>query len=242
MSDNPNMIEYERPRFERLWDEKRSPSCFANGYHQCDGYFLTWLNESRKVIKQWFDREFSVNEIEDFCIAINIVCSNFFKDFIEYFRCKKWEKTGVIWWSLLDMWPMMFNYSVVDSEYHKKMQYYWIKQMHQDVCLMITSDEAYGQPELYVSNDTLKSVKGSYKIFEVDGKGNREQIYQGLISVDANTSVKLGNIYSKNEKSLLILEWEINGKKHYNHFVTGWFLYNFDEYKLWCKILEELYK
>ena len=71
------------------------------------------------------------------------------------------------------MWPMMFNYSVVDSEFHKKMQYYWIKQMQQDVCLMITSDEAYGKPELYVANDTLNEVKGSYKIYEVDGKGNR---------------------------------------------------------------------
>ncbi len=242
MSDNPNMIEYERPRFERLWDEKHSPNEFANGYHQCDGYFLTWLNESRKVIKQWFDRDFRVDEIVDFSIAINIICSNFFKDFIEYFRCKKWNKTGVVWWSLLDMWPMMFNYSVIDSEFHKKMQYYWIKQMHQDVCLMITSDEPYGQPKLYIANDTLKAAKGSYKIYEVDGKGGKELIYQGLFNQTANSSAKLGAIYSKNEKSLLILEWEIDGQKYYNHFVTGWFKYNFDEYKLWCNILYELYK
>jgi len=242
MSDNKNMIEYERPRFERLWDEKRPPSHFDNGYHQCDGYFLTWLNESRKVIKQWFDKEFGVNEIEDFGIAINIICSNFFKDFIELYRCKKWTKTGVIWWSLLDMWPMMFNYSVVDSEFHKKMQYYWIKQMQQDVCLMITSDEAYGKPELYIANDTLNEVKGSYKIYEVDGKGNRKQIYQGLFNQEANSSTKLGAVYSNNEKSLLVLEWEIDGKLHYNHFVTGWFKYDFEEYKLWCNILYDLYK
>ena len=114
--------------------------------------------------------------------------------------------------------------------------------MHQDVCLMITSDDAYGQPELYISNDTLNNVKGCYKIYEIDGKGNKEQIYQGIINQEANSSQKLGIINSKHEQSLLIIEWEIDNKKYYNHFVTGWFLYDFDEYKAWCKYLEELYK
>ena len=73
---------------------------------------------------------------KDYALAVNIICAEIFKDVIEYSRVNYPKKTGVLWWSLYDMWPMLFNYSVVDCDGQRKLPYYWIRESQQDVALI----------------------------------------------------------------------------------------------------------
>ena len=114
--------------------------------HQLDDYFVSWRQEGKELVEQIFGRDFTVEQWDDYALAINYVCACLFKDVIEYCRAHKWQKTGVLWWSLIDMWPQGFNYSVVDYDFHKKPPYYWIRQSQQDFCLMIVRDEEGGSP------------------------------------------------------------------------------------------------
>lgn len=44
------------------------------------------------------------------------------KFFIEQTRLKKWRRTGIIWWNMLDCWPQISD-AVVDYYFHKKLAF-----------------------------------------------------------------------------------------------------------------------
>lgn len=74
------------------------------------------------------------------------------KFFIERFRMGKWQRTGIIWWNLLDGWPQVSD-AVVDYYYTKKLAYHFIRRSQQPVCLMLSEPDATGVYTLYGVND-----------------------------------------------------------------------------------------
>lgn len=75
-------------------------------------------------IKELFG--FIPENLEDFVLTSQISQAEAKKFFIEMFRIKKWRRTGIIWWNVIDCWPQ-FSDAIVDYYFgqYKK----WLKQI-----------------------------------------------------------------------------------------------------------------
>ena len=239
MTDNPRILEREKERAVRLWN---APYVLGTDAHQSDDYFRAWRQKGRENCLAYFGRDFSFEEIDDYCTAVNLICADIFKDCIEYCRTERPNKTGVIWWSLLDMWPMLFNYSVVDCDFVKKLPCYWIKQSQQSFALCVVRKTVDGEIALYSVNDTLSEQKGEYKITAVDENGAEKVIYSGVYCEKKNSSRLVSALAEGEKQELWIIEWKDEKGTHYNHFITGERPYSFETVKKWNERLLELYR
>lgn len=242
MTDNERIFLREKDRAERLWNQEIAPDKFTNAAHQMDEYFLSWRLTGKELCETWYHRDFEVTEWKDYATAINIICGDVFKEVIEYCRVSRWDKTGVIWWSLYDMWPMLFNYSVIDTDFVRKMPYYWIRQSQQPFALMVVRKELDGEINLYTANDTLMIQKGNYDITAYREDGSQEIVASGRFSAEPNSSRMIQLLTEDREPELWIIRWIIDGKEYCNHFVTGSKHCSFECWKDWVNVLNRLYK
>ncbi len=234
MSQSGEIVARELPRVRRLWDVPIARRDYTLQCHQLDPHFLTWKDASRRRLRHWFGREFDFDPWPEFAEALNIVCAGIFKFAIEWSRSRKWRKTGVLWWSLVDMWPMLFNYSVVDSHYQRKQPCYdWIRQAQQPFCLLL-ADPAAGDLELFAANDTLQAWRGEYRVASVDTAGRERELLAGNFEVEPNQNPLLRLAPRPAEQALWIIEWQTDGRRSFNHFVTGEPPYDFGVFQSWC--------
>ena len=185
-------------------------------------------------IKEYFG--ICPENLEDFILASQINQAEAKKHFIETTRLSKWRRTGIIWWNMIDGWPQ-FSDAVVDYYFNKKLAYYYIKRVQSPVCIMITEPESW-HCEAKVSNDTQTGYAGSYRIW--DGETG-ETISGGHFVSPANENAHIANIQaSQGEKRLILIEWEIEGKKSFNHYVLGHAPMELERYKNWLKTIAGL--
>ncbi|MCL2519204.1 MAG: hypothetical protein FWF15_11640, partial [Oscillospiraceae bacterium] len=179
------------------------------------------------------------DNLDDFILASQINQAEAKKHFIETTRLRKWRRTGIIWWNMIDGWPQ-FSDAVVDYYFNKKLAYHYIKRVQNPVCVMIAEPENW-HSEVKISNDTLKSYSGRYRLW--DGETD-EILSEGEFYSPANSNAHITNLrVSQGEKRLILIEWDINGEKSYNHYVLGHVPMDLERYKNWLhkiKILEEL--
>lgn len=241
MTDNERIFERERARAERLWNQEIPAWMRGHQAHQMDSYFMSWRQTGREMCELWYGRDFSIDEWKDYCLAVNIICADVFKDIIEFCRTDRPNKTGVIWWSLLDMWPMLFNYSVVDCDFVKKLPYYWIRQSQQPFALMVVRRELDGEAALYAANGTMSRHAGSYRVTAVSTAGEETLLAMGRYSEPANASRMIQRIADADEPQLWLIEWTEDGVTCRNHFVTQPRACGFEVWKRWCGCLAALY-
>lgn len=231
---NAKTFESERKRCERLWDSPVLPSTIV---HQNDGYFTVWRNMGKEWCLKNYGRDFEFGEWKDYVLAINVLCAEMFKDIIEYCRTTRWSKSGVLWWSLMDMWPMLFNYSVIDYEFNRKLPYYWIKQSQQDFALMGVRIETDGELAIYAANDTLDTHTATYSVTAYNKDGKSKTIASGICRQAKNSSSLIQRISESDNPELWIIRWVENGKEFTNHIITK--QTDFETTRLWVKIIGE---
>jgi beta-mannosidase len=252
MSESPEIVEREIVRAKRLWDANIDvkSGIFTDGCesHQLEGYFVGWKERTLKSLRYYFHRDFDIEPWQDLALAVNIFGGDYFKYAVEHFRIGKWRRTGMILWSLLDMWPMMFNVSLVDSLFRKKLPYYWIRQSQQPFCLMAQESEpgdmpifATGQLSIFAANDTLEPCRGQYRILRPGTQVQTEELLAGEFLVSPNTASAIAAMPSLETQTLLILEWTVQGRRYFNHFITGSPPFHFETFRNWCLLLDELY-
>ncbi len=235
MSQTTQIVERDLARARRLWDAPVNPADYTLDRHQTDEHFLTWKDAVRKRLNHFFGRDFALEPWQELAEAINIVCADMFKFAIEHSRCRRWRKTGVLWWSLMDMWPMMFNYSVVDYAWQPKQPAYdWIRRSQQPVCLMVHDTTGSGARRLFAANDTLKAMHGPYRIVAVDAEGREEEVLSGEFSVEPNCTLALQDLKPPAKPTLWLLEWQTGGAALRNHYVWGEPPHRLDVYRRWC--------
>jgi len=166
-------------------------------------------------------------DIDRFAKASQISQAEAKKFFIESFRVKKWRKTGIIWWNLIDGWPQ-FSDAVVDYYYSKKIAYDYIKRSQQPVCMILGEPENWGQP-VYLCNEFTHDVSVKFKITNVR---TGETVWQGDASAPANTNVRIGNIkYFHARHEFYLIEWTTSdGVEGKNHYLAGHPGFDLDEY------------
>jgi hypothetical protein len=221
----------DRKRAERLWDAKCDEGHPA---HQNDAYFMQWRNTGASLCLDRYGRDFSVDEWDDYTVAVNLACAEIFKDVIEYCRVMP-NKSGVLWWSLMDMWKMAFNYSVLDCDYNPKLAYHFIKKSQENLLLVVTRAEIDGDMELYFVNGTLKDVSGQYRIYSIDESMNEKTVCEGKFASLKNSVIDIATLGKCSEPKLLILEYTVNGVRYTNHAFTDFRA--LDTMKSWLRIM-----
>lgn len=180
-------------------------------------------------IKQFFN--FAPETLEEYSKASQYVQAEAKKYFIEMIRCKKPVRTGVIWWNLIDGWPQISD-AVVDYYYNKKEAYEYIKRSQKPV--MIILDELCNLKQKIVAvNDTMQKANGTHKIYDID----TSLVYaEGDFDIGENGAEILGEIHMDiSEKKFLVIEWNVNGVTHYNHYLCGCPTFDFKQYHQWIE-------
>lgn len=133
------------------------------------------------------------------------------KYFIERFRMDKWDKTGIIWWNIIDGWPQISD-AVVDYYGQKKLAFYYIKRAQQPFVIMLGEPES-GKMRVIASNDLQQSVTGNYTITNL---ATGKQVLSGTIDMEANTNAVLAEI-PEAEHAFYLMEWHTTGGNGVNH-------------------------
>lgn len=180
-----------------------------------------------KQVRQLFGE--MPQDMDEFVFASQISQAEAKKFFIENIRVHRETKKGIIWWNLLDGWPQMSD-AVVDYYFEKKIAYDYIKRAQQPFALMCGELGDWVLP-LVAANDTLETKCGTYcvKNLETD-----EVMAEGEFSVKPNSNDVLANIpvyYS--EHGMLLIEWNIDGERFFNHYLYGMPGFSLASYKKW---------
>ncbi|MCX7848181.1 MAG: hypothetical protein N2595_09170 [bacterium] len=233
MSTSPDIIARDLPRARRLWGLPFPPDQYVLDRHQDDADFLTWQDAARHRLHWFFAQPFSPDRPDELALALNIICADVYKFAIEWSRAHKWRKTGVLWWSLCDMWPMMFNYSIVDYHGAKKQPCYdWIKLAQQPLCLLI-ADDGLADLRLIAANDTFNELHGSFQILQVDSHNHETVLCSDSFSAAPNASTTLRSFPRPADQYLWLISWRTSHHSGCNHFVTGSVPFSFATYRQW---------
>lgn len=176
-------------------------------------------------------------QLEDFILASQISQAEAKKFFIELTRCKKWRRTGVIWWNMIDGWPQ-FSDAVVSYDFEKKLAYHYIKRSQQPLCLMMAEPENW-HARLMAGNDTLRGFAGRCRVWDGD---TGETLYEGRFEAAANATTEVARIrISHGDQRLLLMNWRTDeGMAGANHYVVGTPPLSFERYRLWLDKIARL--
>lgn len=171
------------------------------------------------------------NSFEDFIFASQAAQAEAFKFSIDFWRSRKPQKMGIIWWNLRDGWPIISD-AVVDYYYRKKIAYDFIKQAQNDVQIIVCESKNEFH-EIKVVNDTREDAKGSVEIYNVD---NNEMIFSAPYTVLSNTSVTIGQIKKELKQQMWKIRWHDHHHNNFeSHYLEGNPPFNLQDYKSWFK-------
>lgn len=189
-----------------------------------------WVREWNRIklmayqVRELFGKE--PKDLEEFSVCSQISQAEALKFFVEFTRLNKWEKSGILWWNLLDCWPQ-FSDAVVDYYFDKKLAYYYLKNVQKDLCLIV-EDPTEWNARLVIANDGCSSYTGTYSVF--DGLSG-ELLQSGEFDSKANENVVVDDIpLSKNITRYFILVADVGGKKFINHYINYGGALNKSEY------------
>lgn len=155
--------------------------------------------------------------LADFCKMSQISQAEAKKFFIERFRMGKWQRTGIIWWNLLDGWPQISD-AVVDYYYTRKLAFSFICRSQQPVCLMLSEPDEAGVYTLYGVNDLPQAAALRYTVRDVTDEA---VLAVGRAVVEADAAAPLQQL-SAPPHHMLQLFWQsedsaqsICGDNHY---------------------------
>ncbi len=198
---------------ERVWDYKNNPEWILHSSDQNGNDSRVMLME--KQVRVLFGDV--PTEPEKYILASQISQAEAKKYFIERIRVGRPQKTGIIWWNLLDGWPQMSD-AVVDYYYTKKLAYGYIKRSQAPFCVI--ADEPCGNIlPIYACNDTLCEKRG---ILTVRDAESGEVVTRCEFAAAVNTSTKIVDFeLCENDRRMLIFEWDCDGESGYNHYLLA---------------------
>ncbi|MDO4740884.1 MAG: glycoside hydrolase family 2 TIM barrel-domain containing protein, partial [Eubacteriales bacterium] len=139
------------------------------------------------------------------------------KFFIERARLKKWRRTGIIWWNLLDGWPQISD-AVVDYYFEKKRAYAAIRRAQRPLCLMMDELRDWTQ-DVVLGNDGEYEGKVRWRV--VDGDTGAI-LKAGLTQTRPNENQTVATLrVNPGEKKLYLLYCEAEGETCGNHYIAG---------------------
>ncbi|MBN1341636.1 MAG: glycoside hydrolase family 2 [Phycisphaerae bacterium] len=197
------------PRGDEQWILHASDSIGA------DGPYAYRVELMLNQIRELFGIE--PTTLEDFVLASQISQAEAKKFFIEMVRLGKWRRTGLLWWNVIDCWPQ-FSDAVVDYYFARKLAYSYIKRVQRPMCIMIGEPESW-HCRVVAGNDSRSSASGEYRVSDAD---SGKVLMSGKFGVAANANQELGRLrVSHGEQRCFLIEWDVDGRRHGNHYLLG---------------------
>ena len=211
-------------KWNSVWDGKTMRdfvSWLGNYEYQAD--YLEFISKQMKLA---FGEE--PTDMEDFVFASQATQAEAFKFWIEMWRSRKWDdKTGIMWWNLIEGWPNIST-GIVDYYGAKKLAYYYVRNAHKPVCAMVSDVVRKGSLALIVANDTRAEASGEIEITDVE---TGKTVFRGKYTAPANGRADLGDLPQQSGKGVLKISYTVDGKKQENHYLYGEAPFNLKEYK-----------
>lgn len=205
--------------------------CHATAQEVNDGGFFTYrIDLMSSHVKLLFGDSVPFN-LSDYSLASQISQAEAFKYFIERFRVKKWQKTGVLWWNLIDGWPQISD-AVVDYYFNKKLAYSYIKRSQRPVCLIVDEPDN-NKAQVIACNDSEIDTDLSFHIYNARTK---KEVLKGKCRVLAHTNLNIGELLIDEEKEFYMIEWNDEFGQGLNHYFTNCIDIDYREY---LKILKD---
>jgi beta-mannosidase len=177
------------------------------------------------------------DDLDTFALASQIVEAEAVKFFIESTRLRKWRTSGILWWNLIDGWPQ-FSDSVVDYYFGIKLAYHYIRRVQQPVCVIVGEPGPGKHFPVVVSNDALLPARVGYRVTEA---GATRPIVEGEIEVPANQNWQVDRIRGfASDHRLYLIEWEVDGQRFGNHYLTGAPPFSLEQYHGWLDAIAAL--
>ncbi|MDD6883474.1 MAG: glycoside hydrolase family 2 TIM barrel-domain containing protein [Eubacteriales bacterium] len=174
--------------------------------------------------------------LEAFSKLSQVVQAEAKKFFVERTRIKKWRRTGIIWWNMLDGWPQISD-AIVDYYFTKKRAFQYIKRIQQKTCLMMDELSDWSH-DVVLGNDSWENFRVQWQVTDGD---SGEVVLQGETMSPANENVKLGSVrIMPGQQRLFLLTWEADGKRYGNHYITGFPCYDANTVLGWLEKIDKL--
>ena len=171
--------------------------------------------------------------LEGYALASQISQAEAMKFFIERIRLQKPRTGGILWWNLLDGWPVVSN-GAVDYFFRKKLSYFTIKRAQAPFAILLgeIQDSCH---RVVATNDTLQPVNGHYEVSDLD---TGAVLAQGDFAVAPNENRDLGGVYANYaDKRMLLIHWVVDGKDYYNHYLEGQPYFTLEQCSRWMEKL-----
>lgn len=174
--------------------------------------------------------------LEEFSLLSQVSQAEAKKFFIERTRIKKWRRTGIIWWNMLDGWPQISD-AIVDYYFTKKRAFNYVKRVQRPVCLMM--DELVDWTHAVVlGNDSRTPHEVDFRVEDAD---TGKTVLEGRAHSPANENVCVGEIrVLAGQQKLFLLYWTIDGVTYANHYITGFPPLNAERVKKWLPLIDAL--
>ena len=176
------------------------------------------------------------DDLDEFALLSQMYQGEAVKYQIERCRMQKWNKTGILWWNMLDGWPQISD-AVVDYYFRRKLAYFYIRRVQVPVLVMIGDLNARTHP-VYISNDTFSPANVEVTVTDADTDAI---VFAGTYTVAANKTEAVGGIAGcVSKQRMLLIRFTVNGKAYGNHFLTGMPPYAPENMKRWLEELRRL--
>ena len=176
------------------------------------------------------------DNLQDFILASQISQAEAKKFFIELTRAHRWQRTGVIWWNMIDGWPQ-FSDAVVSYDFIKKLAYHYIRRSQQRLCLMCTEPDGW-HVRVVADNVSLAPRSGKCKVRDFD---SGDVLLEVPIEAPANSAETVGQIrVSHGDHRLFLIEWEADGERGVNHYLLGKPPFSLEKYKTYLRAIADL--
>ena len=185
-------------------------------------FYIFRADQNLSNVKNLFGK--MPEDSRDIPVWSQIVQAEAVKYFIERMRIRKNVKHGIMFWNLIDGWPVVAD-ALVDYFYEKKLAYDYVLKSQQYLCMIM--DETEDGILLGAVNDTDRQESLHYK---VSNAVTGEKLYEGECTVEANGLWNILFDWSK-DRVFYLIEWETSsGKSGKNHFVSNIQNVSLDEY------------
>lgn len=172
------------------------------------------------------------NNLEEFSLLSQISQAEALKYFIERFRCHKWKnKTGIIWWNLLDGCPQ-FSDAVVDYYFDKKLAYGYIKRSQQMTLLACDEPDDNDNVNLIAVNDYMNDISIHYQVKDLVTDQN---VSEGDYCMRKDQAQVICQLPTYRRSAFFEMQWNDGENRFINHYVTWNAPFNKDEYLKYAK-------
>ena len=168
------------------------------------------------------------DDLDEFIFASQSVQAEAMKYFVEMWRGRKFERTGIIWWNVRDGWPIISD-AVVDYYGSKKLAYYFLSNVQKNVCVFV-NDPVDGAYPLVAVNDTRHPAEGTVTVTDM---ATGREVFKGSYRVGANGREMIARLPVLEGQGMLLIRYEADGERFGNHYLYGEPPYDLKEYRNW---------